>query len=170
MRIFVYKHCPGKAGGPLNSATGKGFGSDSQRQASNGTVAWMKRATHKVCSFEQSRWRQSPAFRRSRNRWRNLGPSFPYCSAPIWRRISQIWEMLRASRSAICSSSRLSSAGMRKASGVSFLAGIADIVRKAHHFDYWCHWHVDLCECNIMYEVLVHDQKTGICPWQTCSR
>jgi len=26
MRISVYKHCPGKAGGPLNSATGKGFG------------------------------------------------------------------------------------------------------------------------------------------------
>jgi len=38
------------------------------------------------------------------NRCRNIGPSLPYCSAPIRKSISQIWEMLRASLAAICCS------------------------------------------------------------------
>jgi len=37
----------------------------------------------------------SPLF--PRKRWRNLEPSFAYCWVPILKRISHIWERLRAS-------------------------------------------------------------------------
>ena len=97
-----------------------------------------------------------PLFGDQGNRCRNLGPSFAYCSVPILKRISQIWDMLLSSPLAILCSSRFRSAGIRKASGASFRADIVRHSKKSGRI--WLLRGLTLRTryCMLLYEVYIH--------------